>query len=193
MSFTRSHQRIRTALIVSVICVAAAKAQQPSALHDTLRDPLGALVNTATIELLNAGRIVAITNTNPLGEYSFTLTTTGQYSVRVTAPTLQPTTTRAEYLKSSAPTELNITLATATLTQLMTVTATGTPTPKPDRRHRQHNHLRRVSPHPLGPGPAPAHPRRPNNADRPDQGHHGPLHSWRRVVCVEDHTFRRQT
>jgi vitamin B12 transporter len=106
------------------------QAQQPSTLHGTVRDPLGALVPNATVELLNADRVIATTNTNPVGEYSFSLTTTGRYSVRVTASTFQPTTTDAEYLKPSTRTELNITVATATLTQQVTVTTTGTPTPE---------------------------------------------------------------
>ena len=130
MSFAPSRYRFRTAAILTATAIASAQAQQTSTLHGTVRDPLGALVPNAQVELLDAGHVVASTTTSPVGEYSFPVTATGRYSVRVAARTFQPTTTRAEYLKASEPTELNVTLATATLTQQVTVTATGTPTPE---------------------------------------------------------------
>ncbi len=134
MPFAPNRHRIRTAAILAATTFASAQAQQIStlhgALHGTVRDPLGALVSNATVELRESGRVVATTTTSAVGEYSFPLASTGRYSVRVTAPTFQPTTTRDEYLKPTAATELNITLATATLTQQITVTATGTPTPE---------------------------------------------------------------
>ena len=129
MSHKAHHHRIQTALLLSSAATIAF-AQQTPALHGTVRDPLGALVPNATVQLLEAGRILETTNTNAVGEYSFTVATTGRYSVHVTAPTFQPTTTPSEYLKASEANELNVTLATATLTQQVTVTATGTPTPE---------------------------------------------------------------
>lgn len=129
MSHASRHLRIRTALVLSS-AVTTAFAQQAPALHGTVRDPLGALVADATVELLEADRIVGTTQTNSVGEYTLPLTTNGRYSVRVSAPTFQPTTTPASYLKGSESSDLDVTLATATLTQQITVTATGTPTPE---------------------------------------------------------------
>ncbi len=124
------HHRIRTALIVAATGLASVQAQQSSTLHGLVHDPLGALVPNATVELLDGGRVVGTTTTNPVGEYNFSLANAGRYSLRVAARTFQATTTRSEYLQPSAATELDVTLATATLTQQVTVTATGTPIPE---------------------------------------------------------------
>jgi iron complex outermembrane receptor protein/vitamin B12 transporter len=130
MPFAPSHHRIRIIAILAASAYASAHAQQASTLHGTVRDPLGARVDNATVELLDASGVVDTTKTNAIGAYSFSPTAIGRYSVRVTAPTFQATTSQAEYLKPSAAIEVNVTLATATLTQQVTVTATGTPTPE---------------------------------------------------------------
>jgi vitamin B12 transporter len=129
MSFATLSSRGRAAFVLAAAALST-QAQQPSALHGVVRDPLGALVPNATVTLLQADRTIATTSTGPKGEYSFHLATSGRYRVRVSAPSFQTTTTQADYLKPSTAAELNITLATATLTQQVTVTATGTPIPE---------------------------------------------------------------
>lgn len=98
--------------------------------HGVVRDPLGALVIGASVELVNGSRVAATTSTGPDGEFSFNLPDTGRYSVRITAPSFETTTTPAVYFKGSSKAELDVTLATQTLTQQIIVTATGTPTPE---------------------------------------------------------------
>ncbi len=105
MPFATRHHHIRTIAILAVGALAASEAQQSSTLHGIVRDPLGALVQRAGVELLDEGRVVATTDTSSLGEYSFPLTATGRYSVRVSAATFQPTISKAEYLKASASAE----------------------------------------------------------------------------------------
>jgi vitamin B12 transporter len=133
MSFATLSSRGRAAFVLAAAALST-QAQQPSALHGVVRDPLGALVPNATVTLLQADRTIATTSTGPKGEYSFHLATSGRYRVRVSAPSFQTTTTQADYLKPSTAAELNITLATATLTQQVTVTATGTPIPEASQR-----------------------------------------------------------
>ena len=132
MPFAPRHHRLRTVILLAstALSLPASHAQHSSILHGTVRDPLGALIPNATVELLDADRVVSTTTTNPRGEYSFTLSATGRYRVHVIAATFQPTSTQAEYLKPSESIELNVILATATLAQQVTVTATGTPTPE---------------------------------------------------------------
>lgn len=130
MSSALRYHEMRSTLLIAVATCTTLHAQQKSTLHGTIRDPLGALVSKASVELLEADRVVETTDSNPVGEYTFNLTSAGRYRVRVAAPTFQTTTSLPEYLKASASAELDITLATPTLTQQVTVTATGIPTPE---------------------------------------------------------------
>jgi len=104
-------------------------AAEPGALHGTVRDPLGAIVVGATVELVNGTAIVKTTTTDASGSYSFDAPAAARYRVRALAPTFQSTTSDSVYLAKSARAELDITLATQTLTQQVSVTATATPTP----------------------------------------------------------------
>jgi vitamin B12 transporter len=105
-------------------------AQQVPLLHGQVRDPLGALVPGASVDLLDHGRVAAHTTTIADGTYQLALPSSGRYSVRVSAATFQATTTPAAFFSASSKLELNVTFATQTLTQQVTVTATGTPIPE---------------------------------------------------------------
>jgi vitamin B12 transporter len=109
-------------------CVPAFAAEQGS-LRGTVRDPLGAVVAGATVELLDGTSIVKKTTTDGTGSYSFEVPENARYSVRAVAPTFQSTTSESLYLTKSTRAELEITLATQTLTQQVSVTASATPTP----------------------------------------------------------------
>jgi iron complex outermembrane receptor protein/vitamin B12 transporter len=104
--------------------------QQPKMLLGDVRDPLGAFVTKASVDLLEENREIAHTTTTDNGSFRFSLPASGRYSVRVAAPTFQTTTTQAAYFAGSSKSELNVILATATLTQQVTVTTTGTPLPE---------------------------------------------------------------
>ena len=128
----------RSLAVVRVACVFAsllllssssAFATEPGALHGTVRDPLGAIVVGATVELVSGTAVVKTATTDGSGSYSFDIPTAARYQVRALAPTFQSTTSDSIYLANSARAELDITLATQTLTQQVSVTATATPTP----------------------------------------------------------------
>jgi vitamin B12 transporter len=99
-------------------------------LRGTVTDPLGAVVVSATVELLDGSSVVQKTTTDAAGNYAFRLQKSARYQVRAVAPTFQSTGSNAVFLTAGGKAEINITLATQTLTQQVTVTATGTPTPE---------------------------------------------------------------
>ncbi len=105
------------------------RAQQNQALQGEVTDPLGALIAGATVELLEDERVLERTTTDPAGKFGFAIESSGRYKVRVSAPTLQTTTTASTFISGTGKAEVHVTLGTATLTQQVTVTATGTATP----------------------------------------------------------------
>src|ERR1700722_12730177 len=99
-------------------------------LHGTVTDPLGAVIVSATVELLDGASVAQETKTDAAGDYSFQVHKSARYQVRGIAPTFQATTSNAIFVAASGKAQVDITLATQTLTQQVTVTATGTPTPE---------------------------------------------------------------
>jgi vitamin B12 transporter len=132
----RLHQRSLAILVMGSVLfsVASMPAQETKSLHGDVRDPLGAIVSGAAVDLMEDGggiaHILSTTMTDVSGMYSFHLPASGRYSVRVKATSFQPTTTAAEYFTASSESELDVTLATQTVTQQVTVTANGTATPE---------------------------------------------------------------
>jgi vitamin B12 transporter len=106
-----------------------ALAAEQASLRGTVKDPLGAVVVGATVELLNGTKIVKTTTTDAAGNYIFDVPSSGHYRARAAAPTFETTISQAVYLTKSTKAGLDITLATPTLTQQVSVTATATPTP----------------------------------------------------------------
>ena len=109
---------------------ASLRAQQTKGLHGEVRDPLGALIASASVDLLEDGHVIAHTATGSDGAFQFSLPESSRYSIRVAALSFQTTTTPAAYFSDSSRAELDVTLATETLTQQVTVTTTGTPMPE---------------------------------------------------------------
>ena len=99
-------------------------------LHGTVTDPLGAVIVSATVELLDGASVAQGTKTDAAGDYSFQVQKSARYQVRAVAPTFQSTTSNAVFVAASGKAQVDITLATQTLTEQVTVTATGTPTPE---------------------------------------------------------------
>ncbi len=104
-------------------------AQAGRSLHGEVRDPLGALVAGAKVELVEKDRVVTTTTSGPDGEFRLALPASGRYAVRVSAAEFQTATTASNYF-SGEDNAVEVTLATETLTQEVTVTATGTPLPE---------------------------------------------------------------
>jgi vitamin B12 transporter len=105
-------------------------AQQTAKLHGEVRDPLGALVANASVDLLKNDRVVASTKSDQEGAFSFDISDAGRYRVRASASSFQTVLSPITFVSMSGGAELNVTLGTPTLTQQVTVTATGAPTPE---------------------------------------------------------------
>jgi vitamin B12 transporter len=120
----------------SVLCLflflapLTALGSEGGSLRGTVTDPLGAVIVSATVELLDGSSVVKKTTTDAAGNYAFRLQKSARYQVRAVAPTFQSTSSNAVFITAGGRAEINITLATQTLTQQVTVTATGTPTPE---------------------------------------------------------------
>ncbi len=131
-AFVRIHRLMPGLLPAAfpILCVTAAFAAPPG-IHGIVRDPLGAAVASAQVDLLDSsGRVAAHTVSDDRGAYLLSIPSPGRYRVEVNGPTFRSTLSNATFVASSvAEAEINITLATPTLTQEVTVTATGTPTP----------------------------------------------------------------
>jgi vitamin B12 transporter len=104
-------------------------AAEQGSLRGTVRDPLGAIVVGAKIDLLNGTAVAKTTTTDTAGHYAFEVPENTLYRVRASAATFQSTTSEPVYLTKSDRAELDLTLSTQTLTQQVSVTATATPTP----------------------------------------------------------------
>jgi len=115
--------------VAIVLSPLAASAAEQGSLRGTVRDPLGAVVVAATIELLDDTSTVQTTTTDASGNYSFEVQASSRYRVRAVAPTFQATISQSVYLTRSTRAELDVTMATQTLTQQVSVTATASPTP----------------------------------------------------------------
>jgi vitamin B12 transporter len=107
----------------------SASAADQGSLHGTVKDPLGAIVVGASVELLNDSTVVTRTISDESGNYLFEVQASARYRVRAVAPTFQPTVSQSVYVTKSMRAELNVTLATQTLTQQVSVTASAAPTP----------------------------------------------------------------
>jgi vitamin B12 transporter len=104
-------------------------AAEPGSLHGTVRDPLGAIVVGAKVDLLSGKVVIKTITTDAEGNYAFDVPRSALYRVRAMASTFQSTTSEPVYLTKSVKADLDLTLATQTLTQQISVTATATPTP----------------------------------------------------------------
>ena len=125
----RSSSWRKCALIATFVTIPVL-AQDAHSLHGEVRDPLGALVAGARVELVQNAQVVTTTTSGPDGGFRLALPGSGRYRVRVSAPEFQTSTTASSYFSGEGNTEVDVTLATQTLTQEVTVTGTGTPTPE---------------------------------------------------------------
>ncbi len=106
---------------------------QTSHLRGTVRDPLGAAIPNAKIELFGAGHfadmIVQTVTVSADGTYDLFIGAPGAARIRITAPTFRATLISTPQLSVFTDATLDLTLDTPTYSEQITVTASGTPTP----------------------------------------------------------------
>ena len=104
--------------------------QHSQAITGHVKDPLGAVVAGATVELLSGDKVVAQTTSDAQGAYFLRIPASGRFGLRASAPTFQANTIAPRYFNRTSQTSLDLTVATPTDTQEVTVSATGTDTPE---------------------------------------------------------------
>jgi vitamin B12 transporter len=109
---------------------AVLQAEQAGQVHGKVRDPLGAFVAGASVDLIQNDQVIANAKTDQQGAFVFAITDSGRYRVQATAPSFQAANSPVVYVSRASGAELNLTLGTPTFTEKVTVTASGTPTPE---------------------------------------------------------------
>ena len=94
----------------------------------TVRDPLGAVVPGARVELLS-GSIVVTTDVADSQGFYIALPSSGRFQLRCSSPTFSAATTHSMFFSSDASISTNLVVATPTATQEVSITASGAPTP----------------------------------------------------------------
>src|ERR1700678_905130 len=92
-------------------------AADAGSLRGTIRDPLGAVVAGATVELLRGTVVVKTATTDAAGNYFFDTPLPARYRIRAGASSFQRTVSTSVYITKSMKAELDITLSTPTFTQ----------------------------------------------------------------------------
>lgn len=117
------------AMLVLLIGVTASAVEAPG-IHGSIKDPLGAVIPHARVELLKNGRKIAATTSDELGNYRFSYLVAGNYQVRATAPGFslqwsQPVSVTAD----SSPT-IDLALKVGVVAEEIVVSAAGIPVPE---------------------------------------------------------------
>jgi vitamin B12 transporter len=104
-------------------------AANPGIIHGTVRDPLGAAIQQAQVELLQQGQRISVVATDPQGNYRFTSIAPGHYQVRAQAPRFAVETSEVIFAGVGVGT-VDLTLKLGTVAQQIVVSATGTRVPE---------------------------------------------------------------
>jgi vitamin B12 transporter len=118
------------AVVLSLALSPLILAQDTIVIHGSARDPLGAVIPNAQVELLQKQKPIATAKTDAQGQYTLQAPAAGRYQLRVSAASFRTTMTDSTYISSAGEKQLNVTLAPGQLVQQITVTANGTPTPE---------------------------------------------------------------
>ena len=125
---------IRAIVTVLIIGLTAAPlmASSTATISGTIRDTLGAVIQNATVELveIDTGKVVQTTNSGASGHYSFTISGQGRFRIRAQAASFQPASSDEKFVAGAHPLEIDLTLSPSVVAQQIVVTATGVPTPE---------------------------------------------------------------
>ncbi|HZU31840.1 MAG TPA: TonB-dependent receptor [Candidatus Angelobacter sp.] len=98
-------------------------------IHGTVRDPLGAVVAGAHVDLLREGKKSSSTTTDQEGKYQFSSLSSGRYQIRTEAPSFTTEQSETAYLRTGGSALIDVTLKVGTVSQEIVVSATGTNLP----------------------------------------------------------------
>ena len=107
-----------------------ALADNAGVIRGTVRDPMGAVVANARVELLRDGKVVAATGSSQSGAYQFFSLPSGHYQVRAAALPMVATASALTYVRSGEATTLDLTMKIGPVSQNIVVSATGVQVPE---------------------------------------------------------------
>ncbi len=99
-------------------------------IRGTVKDPAGAVIPNARVELVREGRTIATTVTNQLGEYRISHLAVGDYLVRATAEHFAAQQSAPVHVGLDSSPTIDFVLKVASVSDQIVVTATGTPVPE---------------------------------------------------------------
>jgi vitamin B12 transporter len=124
--------RVVLALLIFGLTAAQLVASSTATISGTISDTLGAVIQNATVELLeiDTGKVVQTTNSGVGGHYSFAVAGQGRYRIRAQAASFQPASSDQKFVAGAHPLEIDLTLSPSVVAQQIVVIATGVPTPE---------------------------------------------------------------
>jgi vitamin B12 transporter len=101
------------------------------ALSGTISDSLGAVIQSANVDLLSEnGKLIQSTHTDDAGRYSFAIASAGRFCVRAQAPTFEPASSEQQYVSGEHAAQIDLALSPSIVAQQIVVTAAGVPMPE---------------------------------------------------------------
>jgi vitamin B12 transporter len=125
----RLRKKWAAAALLVLLVGAAASAAEVATVHGTVRDPLGAVVPNARVELLREGRKVASTSSDEHGNYRFSYVAAGTYQVQATAQGFAIQQSQPIALGGNSSV-VDFALKVGVVTEEIVVSATGIPVPE---------------------------------------------------------------
>jgi vitamin B12 transporter len=127
-----AYSRALHAALFSVILlyVTSSFAASTATIYGTVRDPQGAVIPNATVDLMQAGRKVASVVTDRLGNYRFPYLGIGTYQVHATAAGFSGRQSEQISLSVNSSPMIDFVLPVGAVSDQIVVTATGTPIPE---------------------------------------------------------------
>lgn len=86
MRVTPLHSRAISVLVALLLTVGPCLAQSSASLEVVIKDPTGALINKAQVQLIKNGKAQSLSSTNQRGEARFNKLTAGRYQLHIEAP-----------------------------------------------------------------------------------------------------------
>lgn len=105
-------------------------AAQPGSVHGSVKDPEGAVIPNAKVELLRNGRVIAQTTSDQLGNYRLQNVAAGDYQIRASAPGFAPRQSETVHVGFETSPQVDFGLKISAVRQSIVVSATGTPIPE---------------------------------------------------------------
>ena len=90
MRFESLHSRAISVFIALLLVVGPCLGQSIASLDVVVKDPTGALINKAQVQLIRNGKAQSLSSTNQRGEARFNKLTTGRYQIHIEAPGFKP-------------------------------------------------------------------------------------------------------